>query len=304
MSAKKTFQERIDKAIEVHGSKYDYSLAIGSKSYEKWDIKCFIHGIFTQTLNAHLQGYGCHKCGREKTIEYNKPNFELFFNKATKIHGNLYEYFPDKYINSYSETPIKCKKHNYIFFQVADTHMRGAGCKKCSRRRVDREDIINEFNIIHNFKYDYSLIKDEKIMEKAPIICKKHGSFMQTINNHIHGSGCPKCSSRISKQETKWLDSLGIPDDKEHRQKKINIGKSYIKPDGYMPNTNTIYEFYGDYWHGNINVLDSNIINYLNKKTIKELYIRTIERENLIKNAGYNLITIWESDWKKLVKNV
>ena len=29
-----------------------------------------------------------------------------------------------------------------------------------------------------------------------------------------------------------------------------------------------------------------------------ELYRKTLEREELIKNAGYNLITMWEKDFK------
>ncbi len=32
---------------------------------------------------------------------------------------------------------------------------------------------------------------------------------------------------------------------------------------------------------------------------MKELYDNTLLRESLIKLAGYNLITMWESDWKK-----
>ena len=31
---------------------------------------------------------------------------------------------------------------------------------------------------------------------------------------------------------------------------------------------------------------------------------RTINREQKIKELGYNLITIWESDWKKINKSI
>jgi hypothetical protein len=36
--------------------------------------------------------------------------------------------------------------------------------------------------------------------------------------------------------------------------------------------------------------------------TYKELYEKTLIRENKIRDLGYNLITIWEYDWKKINK--
>ena len=50
-------------------------------------------------------------------------------------------------------------------------------------------------------------------------------------------------------------------------------------------------------------IYKSTDINPLTKKTFGELYDETIKRENIIKNAGYNLITIWESDYYKIIKN-
>jgi len=43
----------------------------------------------------------------------------------------------------------------------------------------------------------------------------------------------------------------------------------------------------------------SDDINAINKKTFGELYKQTIEREEILKKLGYNLITIWESDFMK-----
>ena len=39
-------------------------------------------------------------------------------------------------------------------------------------------------------------------------------------------------------------------------------------------------------------------INAITKKTFGELYNETLKRLELIKNEGYNIITIWESDYK------
>ena len=82
-----------------------------------------------------------------------------------------------------------------------------------------------------------------------------------------------------------------------NRQYRIE-GTRY-KVDAYDPETNTIYEFLGDYWHGNPEVYDSEDINTNNGKTFKELYDDTFERLYEIKTLGYDVKYIWESDWKE-----
>ena len=48
----------------------------------------------------------------------------------------------------------------------------------------------------------------------------------------------------------------------------INVNKKYYLVDGYNDKTKTIYEFYGDYWHGNPNRYKREDINVINKKNI------------------------------------
>lgn len=135
------------------------------------------------------------------------------------------------------------------------------------------------------------------------IKCKKHGQFLQTPNSHLRGRGCPSCQwSNSSRMEKEWLDSLGIK--KEYRNKKIIIDGKLFNLDAYIPETKTIYEFYGDYWHGNPNRTYNTDINQKSKISFTELYKRTINRENFLKSKGYKLITIWEEDYiKQIAKN-
>ena len=64
---------------------------------------------------------------------------------------------------------------------------------------------------------------------------------------------------------------------------------------------NTIYEFYGDFWHGNPLIYNATEIHPMNKKFYGELYNETIERENILRKEGYNFITIWESEYYNLI---
>lgn len=99
--------------------------------------------------------------------------------------------------------------------------------------------------------------------------------------------------------ERLWLDSLGIPNDQLHRTVNLRLDDKKCLVDGYDPTTNTVYEFHGDFWHGNPEVYDSDKMNPLVKKTFGQLYQRTLDKDNLIRSHGYNLVIIWESDWKK-----
>lgn len=65
---KRTTEEWVAKAREVHGDKYDYSKSEYINSRSKISIICPIHGIFKQEANSHLKGSGCPKCGAAKGL--------------------------------------------------------------------------------------------------------------------------------------------------------------------------------------------------------------------------------------------
>jgi len=134
------------------------------------------------------------------------------------------------------------------------------------------------------------------------IRCYTHGYFEQTPACHLSGQGCRKCSCNTSNIGNRWLDSKNIPGDKQHREVRTKINNKIYIFDGYDPETNTVYEFYGDKFHGNPGIYKFDDINDVNKKTYGQLYKETKERENIIKSAGYNLVTIWECEFKEIEK--
>lgn len=56
----------IEKALKVHGSKYDYSKVKYIDAKTKVCIICLEHGDFWQLPNNHVNGQGCPICGRHK----------------------------------------------------------------------------------------------------------------------------------------------------------------------------------------------------------------------------------------------
>ncbi len=79
---------------------------------------------------------------------------------------------------------------------------------------------------------------------------------------------------------------------------RIELGQdNYYLADGYCKETNTVYEFNGDYWHGNPKVYDQDEINKSTKTSFGELYQRTLQKERVLKQMGFNVVSVWESDW-------
>jgi hypothetical protein len=288
-----TTDEFIIQANSIYHNKYDYSKTKYINSITEIIIICKIHGEFKLTPNKHLGGQGCKKCN----FNYVK-NTEKFIEQANIIHNYKYDYSKTNYINNYTKVIITCKIHG-DFKQTPANHISGRGCYFCSLedKSYDTNEFIRKASLIHNNKYDYSKSIYIRATSVLIIICPIHGEFKQTANQHLTGHGCRKCAAlSISKPEIEWLDCLNILE--ENRQKRIKIKNKIFKVDGFDPETNTVYEFYGDFWHGNPSRYLSEDINLANKRSFGDLYHATIEREELLKSAGYNLITIWESDYK------
>lgn len=60
-------------------------------------------------------------------------------------------------------------------------------------KKITTEIFIERAKQVHGDKYDYSKVEYTKKDNKVCIICPKHGEFWQVANNHMRGTGCPKC---------------------------------------------------------------------------------------------------------------
>jgi len=58
------------------------------------------------------------------------------------------------------------------------------------------EEFIQQANITHNYKYDYSKVNYIRAKDKVIIICSSHGEFKQKADGHLRGNGCGRCSGK------------------------------------------------------------------------------------------------------------
>ena len=80
---------------------------------------------------------------------------------------------------------------------------------------------------------------------------------------------------------------------------KYNIPHTNFKVDGYDKKTNTVYEFLGDVFHGNPSKFDPlDTPHPYTDETAQKLYDDTFKRLDYIRNLGYNVIYIWENDYR------
>ena len=198
-----TTEEFIKKAKDKHGDRYDYGKLVYVKSTEKVEIVCSKHGSFWQTPHKHNQGCGCQKCAIDIIKKKATGNINKFLDKAKSIHNNKYGYEKVVYISAKEPITIVCPIHG-DFKQTPDSHLRGCGCTKCSNqktsermlgnKKVSVQKFIDRANSIHKNKYDYSKVVFQKTQEKIDIVCPQHGTFKLTVNKHLLGKECPKCT--------------------------------------------------------------------------------------------------------------
>lgn len=270
----------IENSIQIWGNKYDYSKTKYIRANVKVIIICDKHGEFEQVPSNHYK-YGCGSCGSENNIRHNKlkekckKDFEL---KSNIVYNNIYDYTKSDYINASTKISVICKEHGE-FYVSPNNHLRGRGCPECGRvkssisnkkRIIPYKKYHTEFLKIYGNKYDYSLVEWKGSSFPITIICNKHGSFNMLPYNHKNGKECPKCTNQYSKVSIEWLKFMEIKYNckiiSAINQGEYLIPNSRYKVDGYSKTLNTVFEFHGDFWHGNPNIYSKDDINPKSEK--------------------------------------
>lgn len=201
----------IEKAKQIHGNKYDYSLVDYKNNSTKVKIICPVHGIFEQEPRVHINNKsGCPECGGTK-----KSNTEDFIKKARKVHGDKYDYSKVKYKNARTHVTIICPKHGE-FSITPDNHLRGKGCAKCyDGWRIDHWQHLSE--------------------EEAKIHSEKIKQGYQNMSEDAR----EKMFKNKSKARINWWNSLTDEEKKKFAEK--------IK-EGHEKNGVTFSEKIRNYW--------------------------------------------------------
>lgn len=279
---RRSLKDIIKQSNVIHDNKYDYSKVKEYKNNSTpYPIICKEHGVFNQSFDSHLMGRGCPKCGRERVKRSQTKTQPQAIKDFRAVHGNKYDYSKVNYVNSTKNVEIVCKQHG-SFFQTPKNHLKKRGCPECGKierakkRSYSKEDFLN----LVGEDYDYSKVVYNKSSEKVEIVCKEHGSFWQSPNNHISkNTRCPRCTcSKPSKKEDELVEFLKGSFQLKQSYKKLLEGKEL---DIYIPSKKVAIEFDGLYWHSDKFKPDS----------------YHLDKTKLCKTKGVDLIHIFEDEW-------
>jgi hypothetical protein len=258
MPKKGNQEDFLEKIKKIHGNKYDFSQVKYTKSDEKVDVICPIHGPFRIGARKLLQGQGCRDCGIERRTEKSKIGLEKFLLRAKQVHGDKYDYSQSEYVAANKPIKIICPKHGPIY-PTPDNHIsKKSGCFKCS---VDRsienltkpqDEFIQQARDVHGDSYVYDDVDYKNTGTKVKIVCPKHGPFELTPNHHLRGVGCPVCQeSKGERTISLFLEKNKIEFEPQKRFLDCNnrLKNHSCRPlpfDFYLPKYKTCIEYDGE----------------------------------------------------------
>lgn len=158
------------------------------------------------------------------------------------------------------------KKCGFKYGMAISDRSAGHGCARCSNQYVDDTNSLLTKNPELCEEWDYKLNEfgpDKFAPNSGKIanwICKLcSNKWKAVIRDRNRGNSCPKCFGKYSKKCDDWINSLNNPNIKKGVKIKISGFKRKLEVDGFDYSTNTIYEFYGDLWHGKFVIILKNI---------------------------------------------
>jgi hypothetical protein len=290
-----------------------------------WFLCNICNHNFDILLSNITKGQWCSYCNSYKLC--NLDNCDFCYNKSFASIKNTNYLFCNKNIISPRQI---CKRSNktikfkcYMCFHYFDKQLsNNSNCPYCNGHKLcdnnHCEFCYNKSFASHKQSIFWSNLNNilPRNVNKCSNVkywfkCESCNFDFECALNHIVGRNtwCIKCSKskKYSIISINWLNFIQSYNNIQiqHAENKCeySIPNTQFKADGFCKETNTIYEFHGDYWHGNPNIYEPNNETYFGKK-FGELYEKTLKREHQIKNMGFNLITIWESDWIKINKYI
>lgn len=184
----------IRKFIEKYGNLYNYSqIDKINRDGDRISIICnTCQTIFKAKVITHLKGFGCPKC--KKLEELRQKSFQQHGKKFNITSIYIKGKGTKSIVFILAQCNDCCEKINiraHMFFRI--------GCKACNGEKINRHIFIQRAIKRHGKgRYDYSKVREiNGVSDKVTIICnkKKCGDvFIQLVNNHMQGMGCPNCS--------------------------------------------------------------------------------------------------------------
>lgn len=131
-----TEEKVLAKITSSRGDKYTYEgLDKVKNNRSKFTAICPTHGAWITDLYHHTKrNQDCphEECRFSKISTVKAHTTEDFINKATKVHGDRYDYTNTLYDRTFKDVKIFCRSCEREFTQKASDHLSGCGCNLCT----------------------------------------------------------------------------------------------------------------------------------------------------------------------------
>jgi very-short-patch-repair endonuclease len=140
--------------------------------------------------------------------------------------------------------------------------------------------------------------KSSKFFGKTHSIKSKHNIGLN-MSKHIKNIGAKEWSLHFGKFAGRSKCEIECYTEIKNTicndiQANVNVDKYVVD----MIYKKLIIEFNGDYWHCNPLIYQDDYFNHTLKKYAKEIRQNDLDRQNDLHILGYNILVIWEHDWK------
>lgn len=312
---RKTTEQFIKEAKEIHGDLYDYSKVVYSGQKVTVKIICKTHDEFEQKPFDHLQGKGCQCCGKDKSSNSRVMSSEEYFKRILEKYGDTYDYSLMDYKGFNEPITIICKEHG-AFSKTAKVFLRTSACPVCGlnslkeSKRLTTESFITRCNSIYGKSLDFTNTKYTSFDGLVEYVCPVHGLRTAKAYALLHDkSGCTACTEYggYSKDKIGYLYINYIVTKDNNDFIKLGITNNYA---GRMRtflsknNANIIdcvnldtFEFDGKYCYNLeyfIKTALKDKIGIITKDYLPDGYTETVSVDNL--NLIYKLINLYKGD--------
>lgn len=265
----------IEKFLNVHGDRYDYSRFKGIENSKiKIEIICKEHGIFHQLKYSHLSGNGCPKCSPNSSV--------LISDVQNAIEEKGLKWIGGEYVSSTTRNLVCIDDIGYMYTASY------SNVKKYNVRRFDKNSPYTIHNInlycsLNNINVKFN--DDEYISEKHKHNwkCLDCGSVFKMSFDTLKCKGllCKQCSDGLPSTE-KFLYFLlkEIKLDFDFQKMLEVSNRRYY--DFYIKSLNLIIELHGQQHYINSTYMKSLEFQEKNDKEKREFAI----------SSGFNYIEI------------
>lgn len=287
----KTHEQFVQEVKQIHGSAVQ---VVGKYlgAIHRVRLRCPYGHTWDSIPHVCLSGSGCKVCAdnaRRKTPE--QFNAELAkLKKPFRIVG--------EYLNDAKHVRTKCLTCSHIWNQTPNVLRKQKTCPLCANKarknqphKLTHADFLER---LHKVNPNWLAISDYLRGSKPVTVqCKCCGFEVTRRAENLLSAHrrCPRCMLSVNKGRgysnisLRWLRYL----ERKNRitlQHAEHLGEYKIpgtrySVDGYHPRSKTVFEFLGNHWHGG------------------DKRASTMKRLRAIKNLGFQVVYIWESDFRK-----